>query len=107
MTFREWLAEVNPTWHWGWPHLAHIQQHLDKVTSGECKRLMLFLPPRSGKSEMTTIRYPIWRLQREPSLRIIVGAYNQLLANKFSRKARRIAEGRLPLAADRTAVEDW
>lgn len=94
-------------WHWDWPHLAYIQQHLDKVTRGECKRLMLFLPPRSGKSEMTTIRYPIWRLQRDPSLRIIVGAYNQLLANKFSRKARRIAEGRLALAPDRTAVEDW
>lgn len=68
---------------------------------------MLFVPPRHGKSEMVTVRYPVWRLEREPELRVIVGAYNQMLANTFSRKARRIAERRLSLTDDRTAVEQW
>lgn len=68
---------------------------------------MIFVPPRHGKSEMTTVRYPIWRLEQDPSLRIIVGAYNQILANKFSRKSRRIAKSRLKLSRERTAVEDW
>lgn len=68
---------------------------------------MLFVPPRHGKSEMVTVRYPVWRLERDPGLRVIVGAYNQLLANKFSRKSRRIAETRLALSRDRTAIEDW
>ena len=68
---------------------------------------MLFVPPRHGKSEMVTVRYPVWRLEHEPSMRVIVGAYSQILANKFSRKARRIAESRFALAADRSAVEDW
>lgn len=68
---------------------------------------MITVPPRHGKSEMTTIRYATWRLERNPEMRVIIGAYNQTLANKFSRKARRIAESRMSLSRDRTAVEDW
>lgn len=68
---------------------------------------MLFVPPRHGKSEMVTVRYPIWRLKQKPSMRVIVGAYNQTLAEKFSRKARRIAETQLTLSKERTAAEDW
>jgi predicted phage terminase large subunit-like protein len=68
---------------------------------------MFFLPPRHGKTEFTTVRYPAWVLERHPDKRIIVGAYNQILANKYSRKTRRIAEQRIPMSQDRTAVEDW
>lgn len=68
---------------------------------------MIFEPPRHGKSEQNTVRYPVWRLEAEPTMRVIVGAYNQTLANKFSRKARRIAAQRIPLSADRAAVEEW
>ncbi|HYC31400.1 MAG TPA: phage terminase large subunit, partial [Gemmatimonadales bacterium] len=52
-------------------------------------------------------RFPAYWLQYNPGERVIVAAYNQLLANKFSRKTRRIAAGRIALAGDRTAVEDW
>lgn len=105
--FSDWLPTVTPTYTWSWPYLAHIRQHLDRVTSGELKRLILTVPPRHGKTEMTTVRYPVWRLERDPELRVIIGAYNQILANKFSRKARRIAVQRMPLSNDRVAVEDW
>ena len=84
-----------------------VQAALDRVTSGETKRLMLFCPPRHGKSEMTTVRYPVWRLVRQPTMRVIVGAYNQALANRFSRRARRIAETQIEIAGDRKAVEEW
>lgn len=65
------------------------------------------MPPRHGKSEMVTVRYPVWRLENDPGLRVIVAAYNQILANKFSRKSRKIARERFPLNEERTAVEDW
>lgn len=68
---------------------------------------MLFVPPRHGKSSMVTVRYPVWRLEREPEKRIIVAAYNQTLANKFSRQARRIAVERINVSEERTAVEEW
>jgi predicted phage terminase large subunit-like protein len=68
---------------------------------------MLFLPPRHGKSEMVTVRYPVWRLERDPSLRVIVAAYNQTLAEKFSRKSRKIARTRFALNEERQASADW
>lgn len=107
LPFGDWLPIVTPTWRWDWHYLRYIREYLDKVTSGELDRLMLFLPPRHGKSEMVTIRYPVWRMERDPELRIIIGAYNQLLANKFSRKSKRVAEQRLKLNKSRSAVEDW
>lgn len=105
--FDAWLSSVTPSYRWDWQHLRHIQAALDMVTLGATKRLMLFVPPRHGKSEMTTVRYPVWRLEREPHLRVIIGAYNQMLANSFNRKARKIAADRFPLSSDRVAVEDW
>lgn len=105
--FTDWLPTVTPSYTWDWQHLVYIRKYLDKVTAGEIDRLMLFMPPRHGKSEMTTVRYPVWRLKRNPTMRIIVGAYNQTLANKFSRKARKIAQGELLPSRERAAAEDW
>ncbi|NLE76759.1 MAG: terminase, partial [Chloroflexi bacterium] len=107
--FGDWLVRNSPAgWEWDWPYQRLLRGRLQAVTRGECRRLMLFLPPRHGKSELVTVRYPVWRLAHEPGLRVIVGAYNQTLANKFSRKARRVAQGAgLRLSPERSAVEDW
>jgi predicted phage terminase large subunit-like protein len=107
-TFSTWLPVVTPAWNWDWPHLKYIrEQGLDRVTSGEIKRLMIFCPPRHGKTEQDTVRYPAWRLERDPELRVIVAAYNQTLAKKFSRKIRRIAGSRMELSRERKAAEEW
>lgn len=103
----EWLAAVSPTWRWDWPHLRYLQRQLERVTRGEVTRLAVFMPPRHGKSEQTTVRYPMWRLERDPTLRVIVAAHTATLAEKFSRKARRIATGRIVLSRERAAAEDW
>ena len=89
--FTSWLAEVTPAYTWDWPHLVHIRQHLDQITSGAITKLMIFVPPRHGKSELTTIRYPVYRMEHDPSVRVLLGCYNQNLATLFSREARRIA----------------
>jgi len=105
--FGLWLKHVTPDWTWDWPHLKHVQWHLDKVTTGEIKRLMIFMPPRHGKTEMVTVRYPVWRMERDRSLSVIVGAYSQTRADNFSRKARKVARRRFPLSEERTAANDW
>lgn len=107
LSLAEWLPTYTPTYIWTWPHLVHVREHLDQVTAGEIPRLMLFLPPRHGKSELTTVRYPVFRLERDPQTRIIIGAYNHSLAARFSRRARRIAAGRLALSEERAAAHDW
>ncbi len=88
--FQEWLRTVSPTMHWEWKHQVYIYKRLRRVFEGDCKRLMIFLPPRHGKSELVTVRYAAWCLKQDPSLNVIIGSYNQRLANRFSRKIRRV-----------------
>jgi predicted phage terminase large subunit-like protein len=65
------------------------------------------MPPRHGKSEQNTIRWPVYLLEQDPTTRIVIAAYNQHLANKFSRRARKIAQIRLNMSNERAAVEEW
>ena len=88
--FREWLEQVSPTMTWCWKHQIYLYKRLRRVTDGRCKRLMIFLPPRHGKSELVTVRYTAWRLKQDPSMNVILGCYSQDLANRFSRKIRRV-----------------
>lgn len=106
--FRDWLPQVTPSFRWDWPHLRHIQDHLEALDRGDIENLMVLCPPRHGKTEMNTVRYPVYRLQHDPAQRIILAAYNATLARKFSRKARRIArQVGIRINEERTAVEDW
>jgi predicted phage terminase large subunit-like protein len=105
--YQAWLKQVTPNWVWNWDYQLLIQQHLNKITAGEMEKLMLFIPPRHGKSELVTVRYPVYRLEKNPGMRAIIGAYNQTLAEKFSRKSRRIASTRVALSNERSAVHDW
>lgn len=106
MPFLPWCAQETSHFTWNWSWQLMIEKRLNKITNGEIDKLMLFLPPRSGKSETVTIRYAAWRIIRQPTTRVIIGAYNQSLARKFSRKIREIvkAEG-IDLATDN--VDDW
>lgn len=98
---------VTPAWRWDWPHLRYVDAVLDRVTRGELKRVIIELPPRHGKTEKATVRHPGYRLELDPTLRVILGAYNDKLAEKFSRKIRRMVRGRVDLSEDRNAAEDW
>ena len=105
--FRQWLGEVSPGWSWDWPHLAHVRLRLQAVTEGRCRRLMVFMPPQHGKSEQVTVRYPAFRIEQNPQLRVIVGSYSQRHANKFSRKTRKLLRKRVRLSAERKAAGEW
>ncbi len=107
IAFPNWLERTEPNWTWTWPHQKHLYPFLEKVTRGEITRLMIFMPPRHGKTELATVRYAAWRLERDPRLNIILGSYNQRLANRYSRKIKRIASERIEIAADRSAVDEW
>jgi predicted phage terminase large subunit-like protein len=104
-TFSQWLPTVTPQWTWDWVYQLYIQHHLQRVTNGEIDRLMLFVPPRHTKSEMVTIRYPVWRIKRNPLTRVIIAAHGQILASKFSRRAMQIARTQMTLA--RETADDW
>lgn len=105
--FPAWLPDVTPAWTWNWRHQLFLYDALRRVTDGTCKRLMIFMPPRHSKSETVTVRYGAYRLEQTPSMQIILGAYNQDLANRFSRKTRRIVKSRVKLSRDKAEVKEW
>lgn len=108
MKFPNWAAATSPLLEWDAGHHKMLFDKLEAVTSGECERLMVFMPPRHGKSEMVTIHYAAWRLERDPKMNIIIGSYSQQLASRFSRKVRAIVKGhKLPLSQERRATEEW
>lgn len=107
-TFEKWLAaDPMKKFKWTARHHVYVREQLEKITSGETKRLMLFVPPRHGKSELVTVRYAVWRLAKEPGLNIIVGCYNQKLANRFSRKIKKLAESTIEISRKKHAAEEW
>ena len=106
--YLDWLPDMTPNFTWNWRHTVLLCEHLQKVIDGECKKLMVFMPPRHGKTETITLRLPVYFLERNPRSRIILGAYNQTIANKFSVKIRRLAIKKgIELSLDRKAREDW
>lgn len=52
------------------PHLFKIADQLQRVVSGECKRLIINLPPRHGKSFMVAIYFVAWYFLVRPDVRI-------------------------------------
>lgn len=105
LSFDEWLVKSQPLLTWDAPHLVLIRKYLNMVVDGSLRKLMIFTPPRHGKSQQNTISLPAWYLERWQDKRVIIGAYNSTLAEKFSRKARKLT--RAKLSNDRTAVDDW
>lgn len=90
LSFHAWLKTMPSAWDWDLRHQLYLYEQLQKVTDGETKRLMIFMPPRHGKSELVTVRYAAFRLRQSPSTRVIISSYNQKLADNFSRKVRRV-----------------
>ena len=107
LDFRDWINGTAPGWTWNWKHQLYLYDRLDNVTAGETKRLMIFMPPRHSKSETVTVRYTAWRMIADPKMNVILGSYNQRLANRFSRKIRKLVDGPIALSKDRKAASEW
>ena len=55
---------------------------------GDISRLMIFLPPRHGKSLITSSLFPAWYLGRHPDHHVIFATYGQELSDDFGRRVR-------------------
>jgi hypothetical protein len=96
-------------------HHKLIAEKLEAIERGEIQRLMIFMPPRHGKSELATKRFPAWFLGRNPDKQIIQASYNSDLAKDFGRQVRNIFNERrfqnvfngVELAPDSKAADRW
>jgi predicted phage terminase large subunit-like protein len=79
--------DYKPNW-----HIDLIADELETVENGDIKRLMINMPPRALKSVCVSVAWPAWLLGHNPSLRIIVASYSQVLSIKHSLDCRAIME---------------
>ena len=87
---RSLLAYAISQWH-GYtpaPHHRKIADALERVARGECKRLIIAMPPRHGKSMLASEYFPAWYLGQHPGRQIIHASYSQELVDGFGRKIR-------------------
>lgn len=96
------------------PHHRLITDTLDAVARGEKKRVMIFMPPRFGKSELASRRFPAFFLGKNPERNIIAASYNSDLASDFGRDVRGIVDSQryrslfdVNLSADSKAANRW
>ena len=73
----------------GW-HLKAIAAHLEAVVAGTIKDLLILVPPRCGKTLLTSICLPAWAWIFKPELQFVCASYGQDLANDFSVDCRRL-----------------
>jgi predicted phage terminase large subunit-like protein len=69
-------------------HLDVLDEHLQAVSEGRLKRLIVTMPPRHGKSERVSKKFPAWHMGRNSNDEMIIASYSIDLARDFSRIAR-------------------
>ena len=72
------------------PHINLLNKKLQDVAFGETKRLMVFMPPRHGKSWLVSQFFPAWYLGMFPENRVILTSYEADFASTWGRRARDI-----------------
>src|SRR5215472_16492372 len=70
------------------PIHRQIAEHLERVERGDIDRLMLLVPPRHGKSELASRRFPAWYLGRHPDQQFISASASVTLAEDSQARGR-------------------
>lgn len=86
---------TKPDYETGWFNelmCAELDQFLVDVEKGLHPRLMIFAPPRSGKSEVASRRFPAYVLGKFPHWNVIACSYASPLAERMSRDTQRIVD---------------
>jgi predicted phage terminase large subunit-like protein len=96
------------------PFLKEIAQAFQNIADGEIRTLAVSLPPRAGKSYITTL-FCAWLLGKYPTESVMRNTCTATLARKLSRQTRDIVIGEkfsavfphVQLSADNSAVDAW
>jgi len=103
----KFIKEVYPNYKFYKFHGLLIKQ-LQRVIDGECNRLILQVPPRSGKSLLSSTLLPAAYLKAHPDRFVGISSYSAELSQGFSRKARDFyRDGGGQLDPSQQAVNAW
>ena len=73
----------------GW-HIKTICEHLECVSNGSLRQLIINIPPRHTKSLIVGVFWPIWTWSRTPAEQFLFSSYSANLSIRDSVKARRL-----------------
>ena len=73
-------------------HHQIIANAFQRIANGSLKRLIINLPPRHTKSELSSFLFPAWFLGLYPKKKIIQASNNAELAVRFGRKVRDLVD---------------
>ena len=88
-SFVNFVTYTNEKYEVEWFHKL-VCDYLDKLCLGEIKKLMIFIPPQHGKSELSSRRFPSYLLGVNPRLKIAIGSYSPDLATSFNRAIQQV-----------------
>ena len=89
--FIKFVEGVWPTFIAG-RHHARMAEAFERVARGECKRLIINMPPRHTKSEFASYILPAWFLGKFPHKKVIQTSHTAELAVGFGRKVRNLVD---------------
>lgn len=98
------------------PHLeyifAQLHQAMQDVENGKDRKIILEMPPRSGKTNSSTIIFPSFLFQHHPDWHIALTSHDGALATSWGRQIRRWVEAgalgpNVQVASDAGAASDW
>jgi len=108
LTFPQFVDLVsNGKYQW-YPYCVRLARVLQNVADGDLVRLMVFMPPRHGKSELVSRLFSAYYLYRHPERWVGINSYAADLAYTFSRAAKDnylYANG--SIRGDASAVKHW
>ena len=76
---------------WGW-HIDAVAKHLEAVTRGQIRNLLITIPPRHAKSTIVSVMWPSWEWATSPERRWLFASYAESLAIRDNVKARRLVQ---------------
>jgi predicted phage terminase large subunit-like protein len=96
-------------------HLDVLSEYLEAVFAGQIKRLLINVPPRTGKSLWCGILWPAWCWTRRPEMRFMFTSYSTDLSIEHSVKRRLVIEspwyqehwGKLVQLSDDQNAKSW
>jgi hypothetical protein len=76
-----------PSW-----HIEEICEHLEAITAGEIRKLLINIPPRHSKSTIVSVMWPMWEWLTDPSHKYLCASYSGTLSIRDNLKARRLIQ---------------
>lgn len=73
-------------------HIGVICEHLEAVSRGELRKLLINIPPRSSKSLLVAVLWPAWEWLTRPEGQWLSVTYAQTLTIRDSMRCRRLVQ---------------